>query len=657
MATFVDPQGREYEVPEDPTPDELAEIKQLGLKPKQGVGMDVLKSVISGGAEGIVRAPLIAGDLAKLVGIGVNKLRPDTISDETLGRLGSQPWIDAFKGSPQDKATGEVLAHEPTTTAGRYAKAGTSAVTGAATTGGIGALPGLAARSVPTGLNAARVALTPSSVGINAAGGMAGEFGSEISGGNPLMAMLFGLGTVTAGNAGRNALFRSNFPQQMHDATKGMTKAEWEASRRSLRDFRQSGSTSYTLADLDELQPRIGGVAQGMSNSTGGDVLRYRLSPQVRRNKDIPGIMGRTMDNVSPPVDARELAETLSKQGEKTIRDKKLPLYVQRDGNLQGSVDPTRLLAATNRYVRVPRFNANNQSTGQRYSFDKAEEALLGRDSTKQPLIASVTPPVTNLKSLSQNVKALRKIPQSPTDNPGANVQRYQADKAGEAAEKALDRASRGKFSHAMTQYGQAKQNIIDPLERGLPGQIQGAKDANGLIERLRKVPVDRLQAELNTMNVTPEQARGLARTLGEHLSVIPDKTKALGTNASLDRKIFEALVDYGAPNLSRASKRNLSVADALSRLNAEHATDRTMGLHLSKNVGSTLVNPFGTAARNFALNRSAKETQKLSDLLANPTPDNLAKLREMAKIDPRAKRALEWISSLAGVGATSAQE
>lgn len=656
MPIFVDPKGQEFEVPDDPTPEEQAEIQQLRLRPKVGTGMDMLRSGISGITEGLIRAPLIGGDIMKLGSIGINKLRPGTISDERINALGSQGWVDLMRDSGLDQMSGGALSHDPQTTPGRYTKAGTSAVSGSAATAGMGALPGVVKNSAQ-GLNAARVALSPSSIGINAGAGMAGEFGNEVSGGNPLMGMLFGMGALTLGNAGRNALFRSNFPQQIHDATKGMSKAEWQAARKSLRDFRQSGSTSYTLSDLDELQPRIGGVAQGMSNSTGGDALRYKLSPQVRRNKDIPEIMERTVGNVSPPVDPRELAAVLEQQGAKAIKDKNLPLWVQRDGNLQGTLDPTRLLAATNRYVRRPRLEPGNQSDGQRKAFDAAERALLGEDALRIPLISQVTPKVTNLKSLTQNVKGLEKIPQSSTDSPSPAVSRYQMDKATTGAEQALDRASRGQFRRAMDQYKQGKEALVDPLKRGLAGSMEGAKDGAGLIERLRKVPLDRLQAELNTMNVTPEQAKALARTLGEKLAPIPDKTKALGTNAALDRKIFEALLDYADPRLLGPAKRNLSVADALSRLNAEHSADRTMGLHLSENVGSKVVNPFGSMSRTFALNRSRKETQQLSDLLANPNPQNLQKLREMAKIDPRAKRALEWISSLAGVGNTAAQD
>jgi hypothetical protein len=128
---------------------------------------------------------------------------------------------------------------------------------------------------------------------INAGAGMAGELGSDMSGGNPLVGMVFGLGAGTAGNLARNGLFRYNFPQQLHDATKGMTDQDWNTAGRSLRDFKDSGSKTYTLADIDPLQPRIGGVAQGISNSTGGDMLRQRLSVQERRNKDIPELMAR----------------------------------------------------------------------------------------------------------------------------------------------------------------------------------------------------------------------------------------------------------------------------------------------------------------------------------------------------------------------------
>lgn len=650
MTRFVSPSGEFYEIDNPADPAVAAWIRQNNMR-EQGVSSpvlkDVAKSATSGGYEALARAPLVLADLTKLAVTGMNKVRPGIVNEEIAGRIGSQPWIDAFRGSPQDKWLQENLGldmvHEPQTTAGRYTKAGTSGAVGALTLGGL--------RSADKAVAA-----------IGGLGGTAGELGYDISRGfdetKPGSAAA-ALAAALVASGGANAVRQGmspNLNQQVYNATRSMPPGEWDDAATSLKNFKRSGSQSYTLADVPELQPRIGGLAAGMSNTAGGDVLRYRLSPQVRRDVDIPNLLRKNIDELGvPPFDPREFATLLAKRGDERITKAIQARSVARDGNLQGNVDERRLLAATNRYVRMPRLAPTNQSEGQRTAFDAAEAALVGKDALKTPMMGQVVPPVLNLQSLSQNVKAIEKIPLNPASNPSGAVRNYQATKAREAAELALDRASRGSFRKAMDQYKLTTENLVEPLERGLPGTIRKASTGDDLIKRLREVPPDRLRGELNTLGVTSTEAKMLARLVGDTLKPIKDKTDAIGSASAKDRAVYEALLDYGDPNLLKEQTNRLNVVDSLAKLHSEYGTDRAVNLHLGKNPVSTLVNPFGEGSFRARLGRSAKEAQELSDLLSNPTPENLTRLREMSKTNPNAKRALEWAATMAGSAQSSA--
>ena len=654
--------GSKVELPEDLQPEELAWLKENKAVPLETSGAkDVLKGAMSGITEGLFRAPLIGGDIINLGGTLINKIRPGTFDQENVNRFGSQAWIDAFRGSPEDKATGGLMSYEPETRAGRYTKAGTSAIAGGAATGGMASIPGFA-KSAAAGLNGMRQAMTPASMAINGAAGVASEAGTDVSG-NPLVGLAAGLGVGTAGTAIRHAM-SPNFVEGLYDGTKTMKPGDWQSARRSLDDFRQSGSTSFTLADLPELQPRIGGNARDITNTTGGEALRAKFDATARRGivtpegqtqGDIPNLL-RGAANVVPPVsDPRELAVGLAGKGQSVIKNAAQPIYNARDGGLDnlGNVDPIRLLAATNRYVRKPAIAPGNQSEPMQAKLRAAEEALLGRDAPKTPMIQDVTPPVLNVRSLSQNVKSLRANPTNSTDSAKANINRFVGMEGADAAERALDKATKGGFSQVMSQYRASKENILDPMKRGLPGTIQEAKDADSLLRILNKVPEDKLLGELNTAGVTPAEAKQLARIVGDRLEALPDATKAANTTQLANRRLFNQLLEYADPSLKTEATRKIKVADALARLDAEHSADSTQRMTNQKNWAQWGL-PFSTAGFRNSLRVGREEAQSMSQLLANPTPENLEQLRKISLLDPRAKKFLDWYSAWGGAATSS---
>lgn len=301
MTIFVAPNGDKFKIDMN-VPEAAAFVRQHGLKPEESSGVkDFLKSSLSGLVEGIPRGLGLGGDAIKLGMTGANLLADKDLpffSPETINQYGSQGWIDAFKDSPQDrflKKGGLDATYEPQTTAGRYGKAGMSALSGGAVTGGLASIGGP--------FNAAKVALSPSAAAINTASGLASEGAMDLTQ-NPLVAALAGLGVGTGGNMVKQAA-RSNYPENLYDATKGMKPRDWRAAEDSLERLNSTNvpggqPSALTLADVPELRTQLSGIARGLSNAPGGDALRNKLSADFRQNKEIPRLLNQAQEVTQP---------------------------------------------------------------------------------------------------------------------------------------------------------------------------------------------------------------------------------------------------------------------------------------------------------------------------------------------------------------------
>ena len=652
---YVDAQGVEYEVPDNPNAEQLAFIKAQGLtrkvtpvaKAPPSSLKDALRSAASGIGEGVLRAPFIGGDLMKLGMVGVNAVRPGTVSPEFMNRFGSQVAVDIAGESDTNKFLKDTvdfdIAHQPETRAGDYTKAITSAIAGAAATGGMGAIGGP--------MNAAKVALSPASLAINGAAGGAAQLGLDVSRdfdrekqGNPLVAAAAGLATGVGGNMVRSAT-SPNLNQLLYNATKDMKGDDWMQAGQGLKDFQKAGSTSFTMADLPKLQERIGGLAQGASNTTGGNQLGVKLGTEARFNQDIPALLKSTAGEIGPAADPRELAARLSSMGDKRIGD----LVKTRSNALEGSlraapdIDPQSLRQAAGPLFQG-RIDPGDQAPGMQAAIKRALAALS---------LDKGQPTSTNVRTLSQAVKGIRNIPSGSTDSPAAQVGRSQQMRAGTMAEEALEKAS-PQFKTSMDQYKGFNENILDPMERSLVGGIRGATDGGQILSRLRKVPVDQLGKELNMLGLDQKAQREIARLIADGADPVPNLTKSSDLS-KLDRQMLDSVLANVNPDLAASVGKKLSLTDSLGRLSAEHAADRTMGLNLSKNPLGTAINPMGTISMRAGLRTSEKEVANLAELLSNPSPANLAKLREIAKVDPRAQKVLQWVSSMTGGAQNSA--
>lgn len=531
---WVDEQGNKFEAPESPNEATRAEIIKRGLKPlgeTSPVLKDVAKSAVSGLAEGAFRGPLWMADLGKLGGSLVNKVIPGAVDQSTLDRTGSQGWIDAFKDSPQDRwlkeKLGLELSHEPTTSAGRYAKAGTSGISSAVTSGG-----GRQALSVPSLL-------------INGAAGTAAEAGTELSGGDPLVGAAAGLVTGTGGNLVRNSL-KPNVNQLAYNATKNVTAPEWEAAGKSRGDFERSGSQSFTLADLPQLQPKMGGMAVDLAHSPGGNLLAEKLNVETRFNKDIPQLLNKVRDAAGPPGDQRELVAALSAKG-------------------KGILDPLEQAHAQN---------------------------------------------LKNLKDASKY---------SPPDVP--------------------------RYAQTLQDFSA---NTLEPVKRSVTGQAATASDMGGLIARLRQVPPGKLVSELNDLGVTRAEAQQIARSIAQGIDPMPNITTA-ARNAGIDRKMFLTILEAANPAAAEGAANRLGVVDQLGKTTVKNPSDRLGMKSLGNNPLGLIMNPFNEPSMRMRLRTTEKETSRFAEMLGNPTPENLERLKKLAEVDPRAARMMQWIGSLVG--------
>jgi hypothetical protein len=159
---------------------------------------------------------------------------------------------------------------------------------------------------------------------------------------------------------------------------------------------------------------------------------------------------------------------------------------------------------------------------------------------------------------------------------------------------------------------------------------------------------------ELKELGTSADEKKALARLLVEDIRPIDNNTTA-SARAKTDRSLLAPILDDLDKNMAASVGGKIKAVDQLSKLQAQNATDKTMQIGLGDNGISTAINPMGTGSRRLSFGRSEKEVTQLSDLIGNPTPENLDKLRRMAEIDPRARRALQWISTWAGVSSSSA--
>lgn len=119
------------------------------------------------------------------------------------------------------------------------------------------------------------------------------------------------------------------------------------------------------------------------------------------------------------------------------------------------------------------------------------------------------------------------------------------------------------------------------------------------------------------------------------------------------------ALADYLAsinPAQSGPISERLRAADIMARNSSARGVE-SLGQTMGQSNTATLMTPFGSTARLANIGTRIKANKLLSQLLANPTPENMKILEELAKRDPALVTARRDLSNLGAINATTQTE
>jgi hypothetical protein len=690
MKIFRTPEGEQFEVPDDATPEELSWLQKQGATPVEPVSKwkDGLKSLLSGTLEGAARAPYIAGDLGNL-GIGlINKIRPGTIDPE-YEKLTSDRVMEILR---EEKG---IYEHLPETTVGKYANAGGLGIGGAAVFGGPKALvmpgksatlPGLVSKGKDF---LGRLLRTPGVVA--PAAGMAAQGGMDLSDGNPAVAFATGAGSQLAmALAGR--MLTPNHPAWIRHGTEGMSPDDWTRSKQNLSDLRQAGAQQHTLADAVPETARLRPMTADLSNTSGGqklgELLSARNNPgtqhltpggQLQRfgAGDIPRLLDEASDAVGPPVNAGAVAHQMGQRGQSVVQGAKDARYgaympiLEQAGQVPQQ-DIARILLA----IRQQAGNPQNLGTVDQQALAKALETVRRTPlypTPQAPVVnmppgTSVMPPGgppaglpgpgaippqappqlgANLVALSKNVKDLKRgFPTSGdmslNQAAGANAYRW--------ADQGL-KATSPDYARAMEVYRQTTENLVDPMKRGLPGQMAGLVDdpmRDGTLSNiLRNAPQQEVQQSLPGLANTPALKRDLARVLAD---ANKQPVSTAGPQQAMIDKARQTVTDLVDEPAKSAYVSKTRAADTLSRLTSEAGADATVRQNLGNSWVSKILAPIYEMRVRMNLRLSEKEARTLAELIGNPTDANMALLQKIAQERPDLQSALRQMGRISSV-------
>ena len=580
-----------------------------------GPNGDILKSARSGLQEGAIRAPFMLGDLSTF---GMNQF--DRLFDKNAPQRPMQS--DQVLNILADK-TGAGL-HVPETPAGRYTNTAANAV-GGGVIGGLGAFrvaPSLG--RLPGAINAVkdmtgRAIQTP--MVQNAVTGAATELSGDLSRNMDDTKLQDPTARFAGGTAAAltQALISRNIAPRyggaVHQSTKGMTPADWEAANVMKGKLDAAGATSTTIPDLVPTTSPLRGVAAEISNAPGGQSLFEKLAG--RQEGDITKLLG----------DAKRMGQTAAAPNVSPLP------------GVAGADDMVSQVAANNR------FNAYNPIL------------------EKAPLLPE------------ENFKAVLRALQAKSDDPlsYAGLRSNLSD-----AQKTLNLERRYPMPQPIP-----PQNFTGPpapVGEGLnlPAVVSATKslDMVGATQGARAGEVVKTKAAVDTTKAadialkaqSPEYKTAmetfarmspqvdLAELLAKNkLGAIPNRaTSSLGDDQI--RQEIEFLMGKIAPKTAPLVRGKLDAADQLSKLTAQRGAQAMESQYGSTPLGA-LAAPAMTVSRGSTITMKRLTTERLAEILANPTPQNMKMIEELSKSDPVLRRVKAMFGNVGAIDAAGQTE
>lgn len=518
-------------------------------------------------------------------------------------------------------------------------------------------LEGLGAGVVtgPQGFMQAPVTATAASLGGSlgtkgaekAANNFLGESNDGPMGGiKQLISLLGGLAGGTAGGlaASRVTGLRQNSAEKrLHDATSEIPDAGWDAAGENVRRFNRAGSSTHTLADAVPGNTSLGGLAERVRASEGGQGLAARTAG---RGEDIANLRRTAQDAAYPaPVETNTVANQVAQAADNMVnRMKGLRSTAYGETIRERPVLPARDVAGIHRDLRVEGQNSVDPNYGR--TLEDLSHALLDTRGGR-------TRPITDLQALSSAIKANKENPAGPHASAGVVHDKHNVASAVARLEEELGGIAPN-YRRANEQFRNMSRQFIEPMEQGPIGRVA---DRNPLTAG--PTPESRLGNIVrgNSPEVAADLVDDLSRQGGQRLAggrTTQDLTQGAPVDpAQLVRAMLQANTRATPEHLTAIHARGNSGNTQLLGDRLQSADD--LGRLFQGTPGHAGVEPLPLTSlplrSNWFTERMARVTgeraanREISDILTGhgvgPTPENLARLREIAQYDPNVRRML----------------
>jgi hypothetical protein len=451
--------------------------------------------------------------------------------------------------------------------------------------------------------------------------------------------------------------------------TENLTKADWDAALKNIKDFNASGSTTATLGESFPGQTGVKSLTLKAAQGRGGEVLRNQLAQREddikRMGLEIPGLVDPR--SVSLTDATREAAEAATRRLNSIKSAAQRPLTNIRRDEAAGKLPPIpeqiakQLVEgfeknsrrpmmpradALGREDMLPAFLDPNAPDWQRFTFNPKTKVL---EETAQE------GPQQSLSSLLLNIAENTPSATSASAKAGITIGKGGQNRARAAAFDSVNLLPDpfGKrAAEAGEEYLRRKEAWVTPAEEGPLRKIAGSKNPEGI-----QLSEARLNAILDDP-LMPGKTGEVLRELKKGGADTKAIARALVENKLVEKPSAFANTLAGEPGSAQARQLDelLTAAgvDPLpinQRINTSNALTLRPGMNIKElpqmRAMQALLRPFRTIDMRTTAQTEAGVNRELAELLYKPTPEKLAELQKIAMFDPVARRMLSAVSGI----------
>jgi hypothetical protein len=479
--------------------------------------------------------------------------------------------------------------------------------------------------------------------GVGGLGSFLGEKVGEVAG-YPKTGSLIG-GLVSGGATGFALGPRESSANALIREKSNLSPADLAQTEANLKNFRDTGSTSYTLPDAIPGDTLLKSLARAVAGNPGGEILAKRLQG---RTEDVRNLGQSFLDRIGPRVDAPEVANQTSAAANGAMAALKEQRSAGVANRLAGvTVDPIKTSQVYNDLLTIAKAQIRPEAGD---AFRRVAESFLDQNGHI----------ITDAQQLNLAIKALKtaaKNPNAPVAAGKSVIPAVDLSRAISAAEQGIEGIS-PEIAGAMKDFRNFSQGPMAAMQRG---PIAKLADKNPLTAE--QTPVSRLNTALIGDN-EPSTIAGTARVLSSPVltqgnTVNPlDVARALaqsklkpgsvnpgpavrGLNGSDSQKQLDALIAAGGKD-PRYVGAPLEAADQLQGLSAPSIVTPDMKMHAIQ----MLLRPFRTTDMATTLATTKSLNAEVAKLFADGSTAALKRLQEIAQFDPEVRKRLTTVAA-----------